>query len=64
MAITPDEIERRVFTLVRRGYDPAEVDDFLKEAAAALAQAQLGVTPPAANEAPTDVAATEAPGAL
>jgi DivIVA domain-containing protein len=46
MAITPDEIENHVFSLVRRGYDPAEVDDFLKDVAAALAQARLGVTPP------------------
>lgn len=51
MAMTPDEIENHVFSLVRRGYDPAEVDDFLKEVAAALAQAQLGVIPPGAAAA-------------
>jgi DivIVA domain-containing protein len=51
MAITPDEIENRVFPLVRRGYDPAEVDDFLRDVASALAQAQGGLaTPPAAAE--------------
>ena len=54
MAITPDEIENRVFPLVRRGYDPAEVDDFLRDVATTLAQAQGGLaTPPAAvAEAP------------
>lgn len=58
MAITPDEIETRVFSLVRRGYDPAEVDSFLKEVATTLAQAQGGLATPPAPAAP--VAATEA----
>lgn len=52
--MTPDEIENHVFSLVRRGYDPAEVDDFLKDVATALAQAQLGVTPPATEPAVAD----------
>ena len=47
MAITPDEIENRVFSLVRRGYDPAEVDSFLKDVATSLAQAQGGLATPA-----------------
>jgi len=61
MTITPDEIENRVFPLVRRGYDPAEVDDFLKDVAATLAQAQGGLaTPPAAvAEAPAAAPAPE-----
>jgi DivIVA domain-containing protein len=45
--VTPDEIENRVFGLVRRGYDPSEVDEFLKEVAAALARAQGGLATPA-----------------
>ena len=50
--VTPDEIENKVFSLVRRGYDPAEVDDFLQEVAATVAQAQGGLaTPPAPVEA-------------
>lgn len=48
MPITPDEIENRVFTLVRRGYEPSEVDAFLREVATALAQAQGGLATPAA----------------
>ena len=59
MPITPDEIENRVFPLVRRGYDPAEVDDFLRDVATTLAHAQGGLaTPPAAvAEAPAPEAA-------
>jgi DivIVA domain-containing protein len=51
--VTPDEIENRVFSLVRRGYDPAEVDEFLKEVASSLAQAQGGLaTPPTPTPEP------------
>lgn len=57
--VTPDEIENRVFSLVRRGYDPAEVDDFLKEVAAELSRAQGGLAtpPPAPEEAAAPLAA-------
>jgi cell division initiation protein len=48
MVMTPDEIENHGFSRVWRGYDPAEVDDFLKEIAAAQAQAQ---PPPASTPA-------------
>ncbi len=51
MAITPDEIENRVFGLVRRGYDPTEVDDFLQEVAVALARAQGGLAEAVATPA-------------
>ncbi len=57
MAITPDEIETNVFPLVRRGYDPMAVDDFLKEVADTLSQAQGGLATPPVAEAP----APEAP---
>ncbi|MET0159496.1 MAG: DivIVA domain-containing protein [Acidimicrobiales bacterium] len=49
--MTPDEIENHVFSLVRRGFDPDEVNAFLQEVAATLAEA---LTP--ADE-PTDAAA-------
>ncbi|MET0826046.1 MAG: DivIVA domain-containing protein, partial [Acidimicrobiales bacterium] len=49
--VTPDEIENRVFSLVRRGYDPTEVDEFLQEVAAELTRAQGGLqTPPEAPQ--------------
>ena len=52
--ITPDDIENRVFSLVRRGYDPTEVNDFLAEVATALGQAQAGIAPsPLADAAST-----------
>jgi len=51
MAITPDEIETKVFPLVRRGYEPAAVDDFLKDVATTLAQAQGGLATPPVPEA-------------
>jgi DivIVA domain-containing protein len=63
MAITPDEIENRVFSLVRRGYDPAEVDDFLKDVASTLAQAQGGLATPPAPPATDDRRATAGAGA-
>ena len=61
MAITPDEIENKVFPLVRRGYDPAEVDAFLTDVASTLAQAQGGLaTPPVAEaEAPAPAPVAE-----
>ncbi len=63
MAITPDEIETKVFPLVRRGYDPTAVDDFLKDVATTLAQAQGGLaTPPeAVAEAPAPAVEPVAP---
>jgi len=58
MAITPDEIETKVFPLVRRGYDPTAVDDFLKDVATTLAQAQGGLaTPPGPPPPPPPPAA-------
>ena len=42
--MTPDEIENHVFSRVWRGYDPAEVDDFLKGVAAVQAEAPSGAT--------------------
>ena len=42
--MTPDEIENHVFSRVWRGYDPAEVDDFLKGVAAVQAQAPSEAT--------------------
>ena len=48
MVMTPDEIENHGFSRVWRGYDPAEVDDFLKEVAVAQAQAPRA-TPSAAR---------------
>ncbi len=59
MPITPDQIENQVFSLVRRGYDPAEVDAFLREVATTLAQAQGGLATPAAPVEPAPVAAPE-----
>lgn len=60
--VTPDEIENRVFSLVRRGYDPTEVDDFLQDVAAELARAQGGLQTPVETEAvaaPADGPAAE-----
>ncbi len=45
--MTPEEIENHVFSLVRRGFDPDEVNTFLHEVAATLAEALTGVDPPA-----------------
>ena len=42
--MTPDEIENHVFSRVWRGYDPAEVNDFLKGVAAVQAQAPSEAT--------------------
>jgi DivIVA domain-containing protein len=55
--MTPDEIENHVFSLVRRGFDPDEVNTFLHEVAATLAEA---LTDPPADEPvgePADAAA-------
>ena len=42
--MTPDEIENHGFNRVWRGYDPTEVDDFLKGVAAVQAPAPSGAT--------------------
>jgi DivIVA domain-containing protein len=61
--VTPDDIENRVFSLVRRGYDPTEVDDFLKEVAAELSRAQGGLaTPPPPPPPPPELADDEVDG--
>ncbi|MET0737909.1 MAG: DivIVA domain-containing protein [Acidimicrobiales bacterium] len=45
--MTPDEIENHVFSLVRRGFDPDEVNAFLQEVAATLAEALTPADEPA-----------------
>ena len=44
MDLTPSQINGATFRTVRKGYDPAEVDALLNEAAAALEQAQQQAT--------------------
>jgi DivIVA domain-containing protein len=44
MELTPSQISGASFRTVRKGYDPAEVDGFLRDAAAALEQAQQQAT--------------------
>ena len=44
MDLTPSQISGASFRTVRKGYDPAEVDGFLRDAAAALEQAQQQAT--------------------
>ncbi|HEY8059693.1 MAG TPA: DivIVA domain-containing protein, partial [Acidimicrobiales bacterium] len=50
-AMTPDEIENHVFSLVRRGFDPDEVNAFLHQVAATLSDALSRVDPPADESA-------------
>ena len=45
--MTPDEIENHVFSLVRRGFDPDEVNAFLQEVATTLAEALRPADEPA-----------------
>ena len=58
-AMTPDEIENYVFSLVRRGFDPDEVNAFLHQVAATLSEALSRVDPPA-DEAADEPAGTDA----
>jgi DivIVA domain-containing protein len=60
--MNPDEINSKVFSLVRRGYDPTEVDEFLERCAAALSQAQGGLAEPSTS-APEAEPSTAAPPA-
>ena len=48
MALTPDDIERRTFRVVRKGYDREEVDGFLLHVAAELRA--LSATPAGPGE--------------
>lgn len=50
MALSPDEIERRQFTVTLRGYHTAEVDAFLRQIAAELRSAP----PPVAARPPVE----------
>ena len=58
--MTPDEIENHVFSLVRRGFDPDEVNAFLHPVAAALSEALTRVDPPADETADAPASTTAA----
>jgi DivIVA domain-containing protein len=49
MTFTPDDIPQRRFTLVRRGYEPAEVDAFLADVRVAWISALAAAAGPAAR---------------
>ncbi len=61
-AMTPDEIENHVFSLVRRGFDPDEVNAFLHQVAATLSEALSRIDTPA-DETADETAGTAAAGA-
>ena len=55
MAMAPEEIERRVFRITRRGYDPDEVQTFLYETANALRTAYGAIEDPPLTNPKEDV---------